>query len=186
MLDDVLAALADPTRRAILRRLTKGDARVSDLARPFPISLNSVSKHIATLERAHLVRRRRSGREYIIFFDPRPLDLLLEWAEEQRAIWQARLTALDALLQTEDRASALERKRSGRPMTAESRGVIRLTHAFTVSAERVFDAWLRPEMVARWLLPYTVERVTRVEIDARVGGSRSALLPTALAVPPNL
>jgi len=114
MLDDVLAALADPTRRAILHRLAKGDARVSDLARPFSVSLNSVSKHIATLERAHLVQRRRSGREYIISFDPRPLDVLLEWVEEQRALWQARLTALDALLQTEERAAALKRKRSGR------------------------------------------------------------------------
>jgi DNA-binding transcriptional ArsR family regulator len=115
MLDDVLAALADPTRRAILRRLTKGDARVSDLAQPFSISLNSVSKHITTLERAQLVRRRRSGREYIISFDPRPLDLLLDWAEEQRALWQARLAALDALLQAEDRtAAASKRKRSRR------------------------------------------------------------------------
>src|SRR5215470_15806059 len=101
MLDDVLTALADPTRRAILRRLSKGDARVTDLARPFPISLNAVSKHITTLERADLVRRRRSGREYIISLNPRPLDILLEWAEEERALWQARLAALKALLETE-------------------------------------------------------------------------------------
>ncbi len=114
MLDDVLAALADPTRRAILRRLTKGDARVTDLARPFSISLKSVSKHITTLERAQLVRRRRNGREYIISFDPRPLDLLLEWAEEQRALWQARLTAIDGLLQAEERAAVLKRKKPGR------------------------------------------------------------------------
>jgi DNA-binding transcriptional ArsR family regulator len=114
MLDDVMTALADPTRRAILRRLSGGDARVSDLARPFPISLNAVSKHIITLERANLVRRRRSGREYIISLNPRPLDLLLEWAEEERALWQARLAALKALLQDEDRAAAAKRKKSRR------------------------------------------------------------------------
>jgi DNA-binding transcriptional ArsR family regulator len=114
MLDEVLAALADPTRRAILHRLTNGDARVSDLARPFSVSLASISKHIATLERAHLVRRRRSGREYIISFDPRPLDLLLEWAEEQRALWQAWIDSIDTLLQDEDREAALKRKKSGR------------------------------------------------------------------------
>src|SRR5690606_28682318 len=60
-LDHTLAALADPTRRAILQRLTRGEARVTELAEPFPISLNSVSKHIRMLERADLVRRRRSG-----------------------------------------------------------------------------------------------------------------------------
>ena len=61
-LDQTLMALADPTRRAILQRLSKGEARVTDLARPFAISLNSVSKHIRMLERADLVRRRRAGR----------------------------------------------------------------------------------------------------------------------------
>jgi DNA-binding transcriptional ArsR family regulator len=114
MLDDVLVALADPTRRAILHRLTKGDARVTELARPFAISLNSVSKHIAMLERAHLVQRRRSGREHIISFDPRPLDLLVEWAGQQRALWLDRLGALDELLQHEDRAAAAKPKRARR------------------------------------------------------------------------
>ena len=114
MLDDVLVALADPTRRAILHRLTKGEARVTELARPFAISLNSVSKHIAMLERAHLVQRRRSGSEHIISFDPRPLDLLVEWAEQQRTLWIDRFGALDALLQAEDRAALAKPKRPRR------------------------------------------------------------------------
>ena len=63
-LDHTLIALADPTRRAILQRLSKGEARVTELAAPFDISLNSVSKHIRILERADLVRRRVSGREH--------------------------------------------------------------------------------------------------------------------------
>jgi DNA-binding transcriptional ArsR family regulator len=105
-LDHALAALADPTRRAILERLASGEARVTALAAPFAISLNSVSKHIRVLERARLVRRRRAGREHLLSLDPRPLDALAGWIDAQRALWAARLAALDALLQDEDRAPA--------------------------------------------------------------------------------
>ena len=69
-LDQILVALADRRRRAILQRLAHGEARVTDLARPFAISLNSVSKHIRVLERARLVRRRRAGREHLMSFNP--------------------------------------------------------------------------------------------------------------------
>jgi DNA-binding transcriptional ArsR family regulator len=94
-LDQTLMALADPTRRAILQRLARGEARVTELARPFAISLNSVSKHIRVLERAQLVRRRRSGREHLMSFNPQPLDQAAAWIEAQRAFWTARLDALE-------------------------------------------------------------------------------------------
>jgi DNA-binding transcriptional ArsR family regulator len=94
-LDQTLIALADPTRRAILQRLAQGEARVTDLARPFAISLNSVSKHIRMLERADLVRRRRAGREHLLSFNPQPLDQAATWIEAQRAFWMARLDALE-------------------------------------------------------------------------------------------
>jgi DNA-binding transcriptional ArsR family regulator len=94
-LDQTLMALADPTRRAILQRLSQGEARVTDLARPFPISLNSVSKHIRMLERADLVRRRRAGREHRLSFNPQPLTEAAAWIEAQRAFWTARLDALE-------------------------------------------------------------------------------------------
>ena len=94
-LDLTLAALADPTRRAILQRLAQGEARVTELARPFAISLNSVSKHIRMLERARLVRRRRAGREHLMSFDPQPLDEAAAWVAAQRAFWTARLDALE-------------------------------------------------------------------------------------------
>jgi DNA-binding transcriptional ArsR family regulator len=100
-LDHTLGALADPTRRALLQRLSRGEARVTDLARPFAISLNSVSKHIRRLERAGLVRRRRSGREHILSLNPEPLDEVVAWMEHQRTLWTARLTALDELLRAE-------------------------------------------------------------------------------------
>jgi DNA-binding transcriptional ArsR family regulator len=97
-----LLALADPTRRAILQRLSRGEARVTDLAGPFPISLNSVSKHIRILERARLVRRRRAGREHLLSLDRQPLDELAAWMESQRSIWASRLDVLEALLAAED------------------------------------------------------------------------------------
>lgn len=104
-LDHTLVALADPTRRAILQRLSSGETRVTDLARPFDISLNSVSKHIRILERAGLVRRRRSGREHFLSFTPAPLDDAAAWIEIHRTLWAARLRALDEMLQAEDAAS---------------------------------------------------------------------------------
>jgi DNA-binding transcriptional ArsR family regulator len=107
-LDDTLIALADPTRRAILERLARGPARVTEIAAPFPISLNAVSKHIRMLERAKLVHRRRAGREHYLSFNRAPLDAAAEWMSRTRAFWTERLEALDAMLEAED---ARERKR---------------------------------------------------------------------------
>jgi DNA-binding transcriptional ArsR family regulator len=102
-LDQTLMALADPTRRSILNRLARGPARVTELAEPFDISLNSVSKHIRVLERARLVRRRREGREHILSIEPQALDEAAEWMERQRNVWTSRLDALEAALRAEDR-----------------------------------------------------------------------------------
>lgn len=110
-LDRTLVALADPTRRAILQQLSKGEMRVTDLAQPFAISLNSVSKHIRMLERAKLVRRRREGREHLLSFNTQPLDEAAAWIATQRATWTARLDALDALLRAEDRAASTARRK---------------------------------------------------------------------------
>jgi DNA-binding transcriptional ArsR family regulator len=98
LLDDILIALADPTRRAILARLAAGDARVTDVAAPFSISLNSVSKHIRILERADLVRRRKQGREHRLALNRKPLDAAQAWLDEQRALWAWRLNQLDNIL----------------------------------------------------------------------------------------
>jgi DNA-binding transcriptional ArsR family regulator len=98
MLDATLAALADPTRRAILARLATGQARVTELAADFPISLNSVSKHIRMLERAALVRRRVQGRDHILSLNPRGLDAAARYIAEQQALWAWRLGELDSVL----------------------------------------------------------------------------------------
>jgi DNA-binding transcriptional ArsR family regulator len=101
-LDRTLVALADPTRRAILERLSRGEARVTELAAPFSMSLNSVSKHIRMLERADLVRRRRSGKEHLLSFNRGPMDEAAVWIERHREVWTFRLRALDDLLRAED------------------------------------------------------------------------------------
>src|SRR5262245_40914859 len=105
-LDRTLTALADPTRRAILRRLSRGETRVTDLARPFEMSLNSVSKHIRVLERARLVTRRRAGREHWLSFNRQPLDEAAAWIEAQRTFWNQRLDALERELNKQDSESA--------------------------------------------------------------------------------
>jgi DNA-binding transcriptional ArsR family regulator len=100
-LDNILGALADPTRRAILQRLARGDARVTDLAAPFDISLNSVSKHIRILERARLVARRRIGREHVLSRNPRPLSEAAAWIEALQAKWNTRIDRLEEALNEE-------------------------------------------------------------------------------------
>ena len=119
-LDDTLIALADETRRSILRRLAGGEARVTEVAAPFDISLNSVSKHIRLLERAGLVRRRVVGRDHFLALEPGPFDELTQWMQKTRAFWSSRLDALEAALRAEDaieKASSTSKrnlKRKGR------------------------------------------------------------------------
>ena len=109
-LDQTLMALADPTRREILQRLSHGEARVTELAGPFDMSLNAVSKHIRILERADLVKRRVAGRDHFLSFNRQPLDEIADWIKTQRAAWNARLDALETLVREEDKAVAAARK----------------------------------------------------------------------------
>jgi DNA-binding transcriptional ArsR family regulator len=111
-LDDTLIALADDTRRTILRRLAAGEARVTEVAAPFGISLNSVSKHIRLLERAGLVRRRISGRDHFLALEPKPFDQLTRWMHETRAFWTSRLDQLEAALRAEDLIAKVSKRKS--------------------------------------------------------------------------
>jgi DNA-binding transcriptional ArsR family regulator len=121
-----LVALSDPTRRAILERLSNGESRVTELARPFTMSLNAVSKHIRILERAQLVRRRCVGREHFLSLNREPLDEAAAWIEAQRAIWTARLDALGELLQStkdqDEKSRAEERKKTPARKTPKKKG----------------------------------------------------------------
>jgi DNA-binding transcriptional ArsR family regulator len=112
-LSQTLTALADPTRRAILQRLSRGETRVTAIADPFAMSLNGVSKHIRVLEDARLIRRRRVGREHLLSVNPRGLDEAATWIARQRAFWTARLDTLEAALRAEDRAAGKTNTRRG-------------------------------------------------------------------------
>ncbi|MEO8066253.1 MAG: metalloregulator ArsR/SmtB family transcription factor [Flavobacteriales bacterium] len=103
-LDLTLLALADPTRRAILQRLSRGEARVTEVARPFSMSLNAVSKHILVLERAKLVKRRKEGRDHFLSYRHEPLDAAAKWIEDTRNFWASRLDTLERILREEDEA----------------------------------------------------------------------------------
>jgi DNA-binding transcriptional ArsR family regulator len=94
-LDHVLIAISDPTRRAILDRLTRGAARVTDVAEPFEMSLAAVSKHVRILERAGLVRRARRGREHSLTFDARPLRRVMQWTFRYERFWNQGLDRLE-------------------------------------------------------------------------------------------
>ena len=114
-LDDTLIALADETRRSILKRLAAGEARVTEVAAPFDISLNSVSKHIRLLERAGLVRRRIAGRDHFLALEPKPFDDLTQWMLKTREFWSSRLDSLEAALRAEDAIEAARKKSSTPP-----------------------------------------------------------------------
>jgi DNA-binding transcriptional ArsR family regulator len=99
-LSTTLAALADPTRRAILARLAAGECSVTELAAPFDMSMPAVSKHLGVLERAGLISRRREAQWRPCQIEAGPLQEVVEWAEHYRHLWEARLDRLDKYLET--------------------------------------------------------------------------------------
>jgi len=95
-LTDTLTALAHPSRRAILDRLTQGPARVTEIAEPFDMSLNAVSKHLKVLESAGLIKREVVGREHLIEFRAEPLREISRWVREYERFWTQHLDGLEA------------------------------------------------------------------------------------------
>ena len=92
------AALADPTRRSILTRLADGEATVTELAEPFPMSLPAISRHLKVLERAGLIARSRDAQWRPSRLQADPLDDAVEWIESRKRTWEARMDRLDAHL----------------------------------------------------------------------------------------
>lgn len=97
-LSAVFAALADPTRRAILERLSEGDAAVGDLARPFAMSGPAVTKHLKVLERAGLISRRREAQQRPARLEPAAMKAVTDWLETYRRQWDSSFDRLDAYL----------------------------------------------------------------------------------------
>jgi DNA-binding transcriptional ArsR family regulator len=102
LLDNVFHALADPTRRAMLRRLAAGERNIGELAAPFSMSFPAASKHVRVLERAGLVQRRVVGRSHVIRLETAPLAAATEWLRFYERFWSDQLDNLEALLRAED------------------------------------------------------------------------------------
>jgi len=115
-LDSTFAALADPTRRAIVARLARGDATVNELAAPFAMTLPAISKHLKVLERSGLISRSRNAQFRPCHLERSALDSAGGWIEENRRIWSERFDKLDAHLreiqQRPEQATADEGNRS--------------------------------------------------------------------------
>lgn len=104
-LNATFSALANETRRAILSRLTEGEASVNELAEPFQMSLPAVSKHLKVLERAGLVTRGRHAQYRPCALDATPLEEVATWAEQYRPVWESRFDQMDAYVRTFQRKS---------------------------------------------------------------------------------
>ncbi|MBI1251800.1 MAG: metalloregulator ArsR/SmtB family transcription factor [Alphaproteobacteria bacterium] len=101
-LDAAFAALADPTRRAILSRLGQGEMTLTDLARPFPMSAQAVAKHLRVLEKAGLISRGRAAQKKPCRLEPEGLKRVDDWLARHRALWETRLDRLGAYLRETD------------------------------------------------------------------------------------
>ncbi len=111
-LDAAFAALADPTRRAIVGRLARGDATVGELAAPFAMSLPGVSKHLKVLERGGLITRRKDAQFRPCHLEVDTLDAALDWIDEHRRLWVERFDKLDAHLHEIQRSTKTRKERS--------------------------------------------------------------------------
>lgn len=121
-LSRTLAALADPTRRAILQRLAGGEASVSDLAQPFRMSLPAVSKHLKVLERAGLITRGRAAQSRPCRLAPAPLKDVAAWLEHYRQFWEASLDRLELYLkELQAEAKPPARRKSRKPASRSKR-----------------------------------------------------------------
>src|SRR5262245_61640956 len=109
-LSSTFAALADPTRRAILARLITGERSVTELAGPFDMSMPAVSKHLRVLERAGLISRGREAQWRPCRIEAAPLKEVADWANRYRHIWEARFDRLDSYLQELKRTQPLKTK----------------------------------------------------------------------------
>lgn len=113
-LSTTFAALADPTRRAILARLADGECSVSELAEPFDMSLPAVSKHLRVLEKAGLITQRREAQRRPCRIEAGPLKDIADWAERYRHVWEGRLARLDAYLRELNEQKEQEKPAHGR------------------------------------------------------------------------
>ena len=162
LLDRTYAALSDPTRRALLTTLRAGDARISDLAAPLPMSFAAVSRHVGVLEDAGLIEREVRGREHWLSVRPEGLRGAEKWIHEQSSFWTKRAEALRGSPGAE----------AGEGMTESSRRSAIVRRVLAAPPEVVYDEWLDPEALAEFIAPHPAT-AGAVEVDARLGGTLS-------------
>jgi uncharacterized protein YndB with AHSA1/START domain/DNA-binding transcriptional ArsR family regulator len=163
-LDLVFAALADPTRRAILARLAQGEATVTELVAPFALRQPTISKHLKVLEGAGLVTRGRQAQFRPVRLNPVPLAGAAQWFGDYRRFWEESLTQLGGY------AKELQHREivmNVGDSIAERELVV--TRDFDVPARFLFEAYSKPEHLKRWFGPKGFP-LTLCEVDFRVGG----------------
>lgn len=157
VLTEILKAVSDATRRSLLTQLCQqGTSRVTDLANHYDMSLNAISKHIKVLEKAGLVTRRTIGRTHWIEPNIDQARLVENWFKELKSIWELRLEMLVEILQN-----------GGNEMAELT---VKIDKVINASIEKVFDAWLDPKMLTKFMRGMPDMPETDVEIDARQGG----------------
>lgn len=177
-LSRTFAALADPTRRAILDRLMSGPRSVGDLAEPFEISLPAVSRHLKVLEHCGLIRRETNAQWRLCHLRPAPLHRAAGWLERYRAAWSERLDALEQFLERSRSGptgrTSVDRGRpamtTGEAPAEQPAETVRLglTRRFRASPEALFDAFTDSRRLVRWFGPKGMT-VPVCRIDLREG-----------------
>ena len=156
VLDRTFAALADPTRRALLARLDEEEGlTVSELARPFPVSLPAIMKHLDVLSDAGLIERTKSGRTVTCQLKAAPMEQAMNWLARYERYWTEQLDRLAAFLEEEFMAS--------KPSLA-------LKRRFKASPAQLFEAWTQPEKMIRWWGVTGHPKTPIAEADVKVGG----------------
>ncbi|HBG19257.1 MAG TPA: hypothetical protein DDY32_08275 [Desulfobulbaceae bacterium] len=157
ILTEILKAVSDTTRRSLLTQLCQqGTSRVTDLANHYDMSLNAISKHIKVLEKAGLVTRKAIGRTHWIEPKIDQVRLVENWFKELKSIWELRLEILDEIM-----------KDGGTEMAELTVNIDKVINA---SIDKVFDAWLNPKMLSKFMRGMPDMPETDVEIDACEGG----------------
>lgn len=166
-LDRVFAALADPTRRAILERLAEGEATVSQLVAPFDLAQPTISKHLKVLEQAGLVTRGRDAQFRPVRLNPSALQQASAWLGDYRRFWEE---SLDNLAEYVQSLQSLEQSMQTPPAESTADREVTITRVFDAPAHLLFLAYSRPEHIKRWFGPRGWP-VTLCEMDFRVGGT---------------
>jgi uncharacterized protein YndB with AHSA1/START domain len=160
MANDVFAALAHPTRREIVERLSGGVATVGEATGGMGVSKPTISRHLKLLEEAGVVTRVIEGRTHRLALRPDTLAATSDWIDEQRARWERLFDVVGEYLE--------ERKERG--VAERHEFELRIERTFDATAEEVFDAWTSPEVLRRWFHSEPDWTTPVAEVDLRVGG----------------